>query len=184
MENTFTFEGHTFGYELDFEFTVEAPWEQCDGHGPVSDWTMRSKHPGELVLCNDRGSKRYYDFQAAIEQAKKEGWDSWPYDKSLTKGQRAYKAVMLDFEYLQAWCEDEWYYAVLKVVLLDEDEDETEYDQCLGGIESGYWIDHQARKRGEEPYYLEAARELASEILYQYRKDHHWETVQNLGVAA
>jgi len=50
------------------------PWEEHDGHGPVSDWTGRDKRPGELVLCTDRGSRRYYDFAEACRIARRDIW--------------------------------------------------------------------------------------------------------------
>lgn len=51
-----------------------APWENEDGHGPVSRWTSRPKRPGERVLNVDRGSYRYYDFAEAVKIAKRDGW--------------------------------------------------------------------------------------------------------------
>lgn len=57
-----------------------APWDNSDGHGPVSDWTTRDKLPGELILSSDRSSKRFYDFAAAVQIARKDGWASlYPY---------------------------------------------------------------------------------------------------------
>ena len=55
-----------------------APWEECDGHGPVSDWTTRAKRPGELVLCSDGSHKRYYDFAEACRIARRDGWGYMP----------------------------------------------------------------------------------------------------------
>jgi len=58
----------------------EAPWDSECGHGPVSDWTSRSKAPGERVLCEDRrGRRRYYDFAEAVAIAKRDGWGFMPY---------------------------------------------------------------------------------------------------------
>lgn len=55
------------------------PWELSDGHGPVSDWTTRNKSPGELVLHEDRGRYRYYDFAEAVAIAKRDGWGYLPH---------------------------------------------------------------------------------------------------------
>ena len=55
-----------------------APWSEHDGHGPVSDWTTRDKRPGELVLCSDRNSRRYYDFAEACRIARRDGWGWMP----------------------------------------------------------------------------------------------------------
>jgi len=84
MTNTFTHNGNRFSFELVADDTCDAPWEREDGHGPVSDWTSRDKAPGELVLNKDRSSKRFYDFQAACELARKDGWGFLP-GKLVTK---------------------------------------------------------------------------------------------------
>lgn len=55
-----------------------APWEEEDGHGPVSEWTARAKLPGELVLCEDHGCRRYYDFAAACRIARRDSWGFLP----------------------------------------------------------------------------------------------------------
>lgn len=60
-----------------------APWEECDGHGPVSDWTTRAKRPGELVLSTSRGRKRFYDYQATCRIARRDGW-GWMPGKVIT----------------------------------------------------------------------------------------------------
>ncbi len=117
-----------------------APWEECDGHGEVSEWTTRAKRPGEMVLHEDRGSKRYYDFQAAIAIAKRDGWDAPPY-KNGTKGEQAHRAVLRDFEYLRAWCNDEWRYVGVCVSVTRNGV--SVGGDSLWGIESSddYWQD-------------------------------------------
>jgi hypothetical protein len=72
--DTFGHEGLTFRVEFEDDTDSGPPWEECDGHGVVSDWTRRDKCPGERVLCSDRGSKRYYDVQASTAIAKRDGW--------------------------------------------------------------------------------------------------------------
>ncbi len=95
-------------YRVDFfrDDDLGPPWEEHDGHGPVTDWTTRDKHPGELILNEDGSSARYYDFQEACRIALRDGWDSKPYntDKSQTPKQQAAKAALADFERLRAWC--------------------------------------------------------------------------------
>lgn len=137
------------GKSFRFAVTVErddcagAPWEEHDGHGPVSEWTRRDKAPGEIVLCEDGRSRRYYDFAAAVKMAKREGWDAAPYnsDKSQTKGQQAAKAAMADFEHLRRWCNDQWFFAAITVTLLDDNGDETEIAQSIGGVELDRYYD-------------------------------------------
>ncbi len=87
-----------------------APWVEHDGHGSVSDWTRRDKAPGELLLVDDRGDRRYYDFAEACRIALRDGWDSDPLNTGgrETPRQQAAKAARADYEYLRGWCEDRW----------------------------------------------------------------------------
>jgi len=55
------------------------PWEEADGHGPVTEWTSRPKNPGERILVEDGPFRRYYDIQEAVRIAKKDGWGFLPY---------------------------------------------------------------------------------------------------------
>lgn len=139
---------------VEYDDNTGAPWEEHDGHGPVSDWTGRDKHPGERVLTDDnRGWRRYYDIQEATKIARRDGWDAPPYGEG-TAGQRAARAVEVDFRRLRDWCRDEWCWVgvVLSVsrngVVLDK------YAASLWGIESD-----------AEEYLAEVANELLSEAL-------------------
>lgn len=67
-----------FAWKLESDDSGESPWDSCDGHGDVSDWTRRDKAPGELVLNDDRGAKRFYDFAGACRIARRDGWGSLP----------------------------------------------------------------------------------------------------------
>jgi len=112
------------------------PWLECDGHGPVSDWTCRDKRPGEMTLHEDRGWKRFYNFQAAVKLAKRDGWNTAPFVFRSGSAQAAAAAAMADFEYLRDWCRDEWEYVVLTVTALDEDGDILDFvSASLGGVE-------------------------------------------------
>ncbi len=154
----FDYEGRTFHVEaIDDDFTG-APWDEFDGLGSVSEWTRRDKTPGEWVLCEDRDSKRYYDFSEAMRMAKKDGWDAPPYGAG-TKGERALRAVKANFEWLRGWCNGQWRFSTLHVVLFGE-EDEVEYEDYLGGVEYDY---------SSNGYWLEVAKEMASEIMWEVR---------------
>lgn len=71
-----TIEGRVYRVRINVPYDEDmgAPWEEHDGHGPVSDWTTRDKRPGEWVLASERGSKRYYDAQEANRIAEQDGW--------------------------------------------------------------------------------------------------------------
>lgn len=78
MNDTFEIDGVTFRARTEYDEYHGAPWDEEDGHGPVSDWTRRSKFPGELVLAKDRREYRYYDFQEACKIARRDGWGYLP----------------------------------------------------------------------------------------------------------
>lgn len=79
----FTHEGHNYRARLEEDQYIDAPWDNEDGHGDVSDWTSRGKSPGELVLSKDGRFKRYFDFAGAVAKAKSEGWGFMPYPLSI-----------------------------------------------------------------------------------------------------
>jgi hypothetical protein len=133
--------GKTYRVRWVYDHDQGAPWEECDGHGIVTEWERRPKKPGEMILNEDRGSKRFYDFQASVKRAKAEGWNISPYDWP-TKGAQAHAAVMADYEYLRRWCNDQWHYCGIVVTLLDDDGEETDISASLWGIEDdGYCSD-------------------------------------------
>lgn len=140
---------------------AETPWDGEDGHGPVSEWTNRAKRPGERVLIEDSRGKqrRLYDVTAALEIARRDGWDAEPYGTG-TKRERAARAVEADFKYLRAYCRDEWQYVgvVLSVsrrgIVLDK------HAASLWRIEANC---------GHNDYLTEVANELLPEALEKAR---------------
>lgn len=147
----FEHNGNRFMFRTDYDDTGETPWDREDGHGIVSEWTRRAKKPGELVLCSDNGSRRYYDFQGTVALAKRDGWDAEPYGG--TKGEKAARAAMADFKRLRDWCNDRWSYVGVIVCMVDDDDDVIEdTEQSLWGIESDC-----------DDYLEEVAHELADE---------------------
>lgn len=153
--NEFEHDGHTFRVAMHDDDDAGMPWENSDFHGPVSDWTRRAKLPGEMVLCKDGSSSRYYDFAEAVRIARKDGWDAQPFNEGQeTRGQQAHKAAMSDYDNLRRFCSGYWNYIGVTVELLDDDGDTMGETESLSGIESD---------AGE---YLETvAHELADEIL-------------------
>lgn len=137
---------------IEYDEDMGPPWKEHDGHGPVSEWTSRSKRPGERVLCGDF-HVRFYDVQEAIKIARRDGWDAEPFGTG-TAGERAARAVEADYQRLRAWCYGDWRYVgvVLSVskggIVLDN------YAASLWGIESD---------SGE--YLTEVANELLPEAL-------------------
>ena len=155
------FSGFRFVAAVHHDSDMGAPWEESDGHGPVSDWTSRGKLPGELVLCEDRGADRFYDFAEACRIARKDGWGSEPYDiAGETKRQKAARAARHDFDVLRAWCNDDWAYCGIAVQVFGPDDAELcgEYDFALWGIEYNY-------PGTDNSYLMEVANDLASEAI-------------------
>lgn len=149
--------GFRFKVDMPNDHDAEHPW-QFDGHGPVSDWTRRAKRPGEMVLCEDRGQRRFYDFQKAVKAARADGWGSQG-DEGLTGGAKAAKAALADFDRLRRYCADQWgYVAVIVSLVDDEGEDMSLPKQALFGVESD-----------SGDYLLDVATELADEVIAQLK---------------
>lgn len=145
----------SFRVEWFYDHDSDAPWDREDVHGPVSDWTTRDKKPGEMVLCADRRSKRFYDFAEAVKIARRDGWDTAPY-KWPSDGARAHAAAMADFDYLRRWCNDDWHYCGIVVTLLNADGEPDSVDASLWGIESD-----------SPDYHDEVIGDLIAECLHQ-----------------
>lgn len=154
---------------------MDAPWDNSDGHGPVSGWrNSRDKRAGEWELCNDGRSYRFYDAQEAMKLAKRDGWGfsaevmaelALKLKRVPTAGDIAAESVRRDFEFLRGWCNNSWEYLWVKVVLIDDAGEELAEDS-LGGIESigDYWrecardmanalIDGHTREASERAYW-------------------------------
>lgn len=146
-QEEFTHNGIEFVATIERDECSGAPWEECEGHGIVSDWTRRAKKPGELILCEEKGMRRYYDFAESVKIARRDGWNAAPY--TGTRGECAARAAMADFEYLRKWCNDEWHYVVVTVRRADSCE-------CCGAFESVGMV--------ESDYWEETAREIAEDL--------------------
>lgn len=143
--DTFTHNGLTFRVLFERDEVDAAPWDNEDGHGPVSEWMRRDKLPGERVLHEDRGVRRFYDFAGAMRIAKRDGWGLSGEDvaklraklgREPTKGDIRAEAVEHDFDRLRRWCSDDWYYIGVVVELLDVEGEPTGENTSVWGVES------------------------------------------------
>lgn len=147
--DNFVCEGDSISCEID-GFTCTAtlyaddhsspPWKRDCGHGPVSNWTSRNKLAGEMVLSEDCGSKRFYDFKEACKTALADGWgvEGGKLEGESAK-QYATRAATHDFEVLKAWCNDEWhYYGVAVTIRRDDIRLTGKYDHACWGSEGNY----------------------------------------------
>lgn len=160
---TIKHQGHTFRVEHFADEDADAPWERQDGHGVISEWTRRDKQPGEVSIIEDRGSHRYYDVQATMRIARRDGWGlgadetaalARKLQRTPTKGEIAAESVRMDMERMRGWCRDDWYYVGVVVTLLSPDGDPLEsHSESLWGIESDC-----------ADYLQEVAQDLAEQI--------------------
>ena len=158
MSERFTYEGFDFIMELKPDNLSGLPWKNGDGCGIVSEWRPKdSKRPGERILHQDGRSCLFYDWQATMLKARKEGWGVEKPPPGLTKRAIAALAVEQDFERMRRWCNGEWWYVGV-VVMLDE-YDSTE-QRSLWGIESDC-----------EDYIKEVRNDLAAELLPDNRME-------------
>lgn len=166
IQSIITHGDHSFRVTLEPDQDAGEPWTREDGHGPVSDWTTRAKRPGERILARDGGCYRYYDFQAAMAIAKRDGWGVGPEQEQAlrnntsvkTRGQLNAEQVEADFRRLLLWWNGYWSYVGLTVTLLDPNGDPTELSDSVWGVEDDCpdYIDTLAR---------EMAEQLASQIV-------------------
>ena len=99
------------------------PWAECDGHGERYETRYREDHMDDWELRSDRYNHLYYDWKATLPIAIRDCWDAAPYGVG-TKHERAMRAMKADYEFLRAWCNDEWWWVGMIVTLLDENDDD------------------------------------------------------------
>jgi hypothetical protein len=152
-------DGFTVTARIEYDQDSGPPWENEDGHGPVSEWTRRDKAPGERLLCDDShgGSKRYYDFAEAVRLARRDGWGSAG-DDGLKLGEKAARAAERDFDVLRAWCRDEWRYCGVVLSVSRDDVTLDEYAASLWSIEANY-------PDSDNSYLADVANELLAEAV-------------------
>lgn len=156
---TLNYRGLTFTVAKHYDEDHQAPWIEHDGHGIVLE---RKRHVDDPDEARELNSDYLYDWRASLDRAREEGWGLGP--KELAKLRAEYteydgrelpqelitqRAVRNDYEYLRAWCRDEWHYCGIVVKL-----DGAPVEHSLWGIESD-----------DEAYHNEVARELADEII-------------------
>jgi len=153
--STFTHEGLEFHVRIEPDDNYDPPWERSDGHGPVrlARGTPHTcgKRAGERILHSDRHTVWLYDWQKACELARRDGWNTKPYDAP----NRIERAVQADFDFLRRWLDEQWCYVGVCVSLADQAPD---YAHSVWGIESD-----------ASDYIEETAHELADEIISERR---------------
>lgn len=143
---------------------IGRPWEWSDGHGPVRPRHLGPKKPTERAL-----SKHWiYDWNGALELAKKDGWGSKVMPLGLTPAQVLEYVVQQDFNYLKAWCEDDWCYSCVAVTLLKD----SNYSDTLGGVE--YWFSKD--NAYADSIGVELVESLVKQYLHEQSEKSYWES--------
>lgn len=128
--------GYTAKIEYSYDTDNGAPWNNSDGHGVVRKTPSRhadgysDKKPGERPL-NQAGRNEYqfhYDWAGACKTAKKDGWNTEPYDAP----EKVARAVQADFDYLRGYIVGNWFYVDVFVQLLDENDNVLLEGSCCG----------------------------------------------------
>jgi len=186
MSDTIELNGRTYRVDIEADPDMGAPWEEHDGHGIVSDWTTRDKRAGELVLHVEQryganGARRFYDLTATIRRATSEGWGLGPdriatlaskFGRAPTKREIVAEAVRLDYEYLRGWCNDEWYWAGVRVTDITDDENApTDYTYAVWGFDSN-----------DDEGHAVAAQDLAEQAYREYAIAHRFADAMACGV--
>lgn len=183
--DTLEIDGMTARVSYFYDSDSDAPWDNCDGHGPVRKSRHRhsygnsDKRPGERPMnrASSNEYQFYYDWQAAMKIAEKDGWNAEPYEAPG----RALRAVESDFKFLKAWVNDEWQYVGVKVEMLDEDGELTHDFETMWGVET--WKDYheECAKEMAEALVKSHKEDLAKAAL-QERIDNRYRDAMNLGV--
>jgi len=163
-----------FSVALHVDDTADAPWESECGHGQVRHisrctYTGRMvKDPGERLLSFNGRDGLAYNFQGAIETAKRDGWGLAPdalaklaasLGRDPTRGEIVAAAVESDFQRLAAYCADQWHYVGVMVTLQDVDGCDIDAAAVPEAGDSLWGIESDAGA-----YHVDVARELAAEI--------------------
>jgi hypothetical protein len=163
MSSILNYRGLTFTVRTERDDTHGPPWEENDGHGKVTGWEPHDAglDPARYRLLNsDYHSARYYDFEESIRIAVRDKWGLNAAEHAKLKAERldggeptpegiTHRAVLLDYQYLKGWCQDEWWYVGVTVTLQG-----TDITESLWGIESN-----------ADSYIAEVAEELAESII-------------------
>lgn len=169
--DTFIHRGVRFKVAVKPDEHCDPPWENSDGHGAVRStynyYGGPEKKPGERPMHSERGTHWLYDWQAAMETAKKDGWGLGPQGiadlteklmRAPTKGEITAEAVQRDFDFLSGWVRNDWHYVGVVVTELDAEGDEIDNPAAhdsLWGVEDS-----------DDAYIEEVAHEIAGNLLH------------------
>ena len=143
-------DGRSIKLEYPYDTDHEEPWNDGDCRGIVSEWTRREKRPGERILITDGYSRRYFNIEATMKEAR----TTW----GFTDREQAAKAVEWEFQHLRRWCQNLWSYIGVCVTLLDAEGKEIS-SESVWGFES----------EGDD--YAEEAASFANDLIEAHDKE-------------
>lgn len=169
---TVTPDGFLICTKIEPDDDADAPWDNSDCHGPVRTSSRDDKRPGEVIIGEYRGCRHYYDFQAAVAQARRDGWGCKR--PTTTKGETAHYAALEDMQYLRRWIDGDWTYCGVVVELLampgGYDPDEDEPDDFTPAETASLWgVEYDPASSETDDYLCEIVHELTDEMLCAYR---------------
>ena len=153
-------DGFTVYYMFENDRDYGPPWEDTDedlvrkaDKSPGRWYGESDKKPHERPLNRaDRNHYQfYYNWQRAMQKAKKEKWNTPPYDAP----NQAERAVQANFDYYKAYLANEWNYVTITVWLAEH----PQYEHAVGGFET------------YKDYHKESVQELAEELVRMYLSD-------------
>lgn len=167
--DTFQHRGITFLVTLEDDDCHAPPWVENDGHGEVTGWQRADyMNPprGYWRLNWDRGSERLYNWRESLAIAKRDSWGLAPdayaglakrLGREPTGRDIRKEAVRRDFEYLRAWCNDDWRYIGVIVEALGQPAGEVIASDAIWGVPSC-----------DEDHIEALARDMAEDIARQF----------------
>ena len=193
---TSTVKSHGLTFEVSIEQDEDShePWKECDGFGPVREIRRGyydrhfSKKPGERILHDggDRNTSWAYDWAGATALAKRDGWGISPEDRptdwnSLNAAQQHVLAVQRDFDFIKAWCDDEWVWCGVCVALMIEGEDDepAAYDGPLD-LRDSLWSVEYWQYENFDSVKNTYAKSVATEIIDSIAKTYFTEQAERL----
>jgi hypothetical protein len=156
------------------------PWDQNEEcHGPVryhdrGRYNTHSSKPTKRAGERELGESYLYDWAGAMKKAKAEGWG--PRTPYRTATQAAEAAVQRDYDYLKAWCEDDWCNVSVEVRLVGGDEDD-DYTDTLGFSEWWTTEPDMNNPQSKNHYVWEEAVSMAEHLANRYYNSHFREYV-------
>lgn len=169
--DTFEIKGIDVQVEYFDDPDMDPPWENDDGRGKVRKTNSRhrdgdsDKRPGERPLNQpDRHAYQFhYDWKEATQRARKDGWNTEPYDAPC----RVQRAVEADFQFIRAYLRQDWEYVGIVVKILDDDGAVIAEDSCLGFETHKDYHKESAKEMAEalvDSYFEQQEEELAADI--------------------